>query len=123
MVLAVAIGGGIGAVARHWLAFQVTRLMGQGFPWGILCINILGSVVMGILAELFALRWSVTPEVRAFLTVGILGGFTTFSSFSLDAALLIERGQWLTAAAYVIGSVVLAIGGLFLGMAATRAVA
>ncbi len=115
-ILAIALGGAIGATARHVFAVQVTRLAGDGFPWGILAVNVLGSFVMGVLAEGFALRWNAPLEVRAFLTVGILGGFTTFSSFSLDAMLLIERGQWAAAAFYMLGSVVLAVGGLFCGI-------
>jgi CrcB protein len=71
---------------------------------------------MGLLVELMALRWSVSPDMRAFLTVGVLGGFTTFSSFSLDAALLIERGDWTPALGYVLGSVALSICGLFAGL-------
>lgn len=120
MVLAVALGGAIGAVARHVFATQVTRLSGDGFPWGILSVNVLGSFVMGVLAEGFALRWNAPLEVRAFLTVGILGGFTTFSSFSLDAMLLLERGQWMAAALYMVGSVALAVGGLFCGLVLVR---
>jgi fluoride exporter len=120
VVLAVALGGAIGAVARHVFAAQVTRFAGEGFPWGILTVNVLGSFVMGVLAEGFALRWNAPLEARAFLTVGILGGFTTFSSFSLDAMLLMERGQWVAAALYMIGSVVLAVGGLFCGLVLVR---
>ena len=120
VVLAVAVGGAIGAVARYAFAAHVTRLTGDGFPWGILAVNVLGSFVMGVLAEGFALRWNAPLEVRAFLTVGILGGFTTFSSFSLDAMLLMVRGQWAAAALYMLGSVVLAVGGLFCGLVLVR---
>jgi CrcB protein len=120
LLVAIALGGAIGAVARHAFATQVTRLAGQGFPWGILAVNVLGSFVMGVLAESFALRWNAPLELRAFLTVGILGGFTTFSSFSLDAMLLMERGQWLAAAFYVVGSVALSVGGLFCGLVLVR---
>ena len=120
LILAIALGGAVGATARHVFAAQVTRLVGGGFPWGILVVNVLGSFVLGVLAEGFALRWNAPLEVRAFLTVGILGGFTTFSSFSLDAMLLIERGQWAAAALYMLGSVVLAVGGLFCGLVLMR---
>ena len=116
LILAIALGGAIGATARHVFATQVTRLAGDGFPWGILAVNVLGSFVMGVLAEGFALRWNAPLEVLAFLTVGILGGFTTFSSFSLDSMLLIERGQWAVSALYMLGSVALAVGGLFGGI-------
>lgn len=120
VLLAVALGGAIGAAARHVFAAQVTRLAGDDFPWGIFAVNVLGSFVMGVLAEGFALRWNAPLEVRAFLTVGILGGFTTFSSFSLDAMLLMERGQWAAAAIYMAGSVVLSVGGLFCGLVLMR---
>lgn len=120
VLLAVALGGAIGAAARHVFAAQVTRLAGQGFPWGILAVNVLGSFIMGVLAEGFALKWNISQEVRAFLTVGILGGFTTFSSFSLDAMLLMERGQWAAAAIYMVGSVALSVGGLFCGLVLVR---
>ncbi len=115
-MLAIAAGGALGSVARYLFAGQVTRLVGAQFPWGILVVNVVGSLAMGLLVELTALRWDVSPEVRAFLAIGVLGGFTTFSSFSLDAALLIERGTWGPALGYVLGSVVLSICGLFAGL-------
>lgn len=122
VVLAVAAGGALGSVARYFMAAQVNHWMGPGFPYGTLVVNALGGLVMGILIETMALRWSPTPELRAFLTVGILGGFTTFSAFSLDVVLLVERGEWLKALAYVASSVVLSVGALFAGMRALRAV-
>ena len=122
LVLAIAIGGGLGAVGRHYLNGWVARLLGGGFPWGILLINVLGSLVMGVLVEWMALRGSVSAEMRAFLTVGILGGFTTFSSFSLDAWLLVERGDTVAALAYVALSMGLAIAALAGGLHLTRMV-
>ena len=115
-MLAIAAGGALGSVARYLFAGQVTRLLGSQFPWGILVVNVVGSFAMGVLVEVMALRWDVSPETRAFLVVGVLGGFTTFSSFSLDAALLMERGDWTPALGYVLGSVVLSICGLFAGL-------
>ena len=120
LMLAVAAGGALGSLARYLLSGQVGRLLGIGFPWGTLVVNILGSFVMGVLVELLALRWSVSPELRAFLTVGILGGFTTFSAFSLEVALLLERGQTVAAATYVVASVALSVGALFLGLMLLR---
>ena len=120
LVLAVAAGGALGSLARYLLSGQVGRLLGIGFPWGTLAVNILGSFVMGVLVELLAVRWSVSPELRAFLTVGILGGFTTFSAFSLEVVLLLERGQTVAAAAYVVASVALSVGALFLGLQLLR---
>lgn len=116
VILAIAVGGALGSVARYVMAGQVSRWAGGDFPWGVLAVNVVGSFVMGLLVELTALRWSVSPELRALLLVGVLGGFTTFSSFSLDAALLIERGAWGPALGYVLGSVALSIGGLFAGL-------
>lgn len=120
IVLAVAAGGAMGAVARHLLVSQMTHWAGTGFPWGILSANIIGSFIMGVLVETMALAWSPGPELRAFLTVGLLGGFTTFSSFALDVGVLHGRGEFGLAALYVLASVGLAVLGLFGGMAAIR---
>ncbi len=122
LALVIALGGGLGAVSRHFLNGWVARLLGGDFPWGILVINVLGSLMMGVLVEWMALRGTVSNELRAFLTVGILGGFTTFSSFSLDTWLLIERGQTVSAFAYVALSVGLAIAALAAGLHLTRLV-
>ncbi|MCR9222211.1 MAG: fluoride efflux transporter CrcB [Alphaproteobacteria bacterium] len=123
MLIAIALGGALGALGRHFLAGWVMGAVGGGFPWGIVAVNVLGSFLMGALIEVFA-RWGAPfAEARAFLAVGLLGGFTTFSTFSLDTVLLIERGQLVQAAGYVGGSVVLAVGGLYLGMALVRLIA
>ena len=122
LVLAIAVGGALGAVARHYVAAQVAHLLGHGFPFGTLSVNVIGSFIMGVLIELMALAWSPSLELRAFLTVGLLGAFTTFSTFSLDFAFLFERGALASAFAYVLASVVLSVGALFIGLAATRAV-
>lgn len=118
LILAIALGGAVGAVARHFVAAQVTHWMGAGFPWGILAVNILGSFLLGVLIETMALVWSPAQEVRAFLIVGCLGAFTTFSAFAMDIVLLDERGQILGNAIYIgssVGLSVLAlIGGLHL---------
>jgi len=118
----VAVGGAIGAVGRHLVASQVMRLTAGGFPFGTMTVNILGSFILGLLAGAMALKWSVSAETRAFLVVGMLGGFTTFSAFSLDAILLYERGEWLHAAAYIVGTVILSVGGLFAGLQICRQV-
>lgn len=115
-------GGAVGSVARYLVGVGSTRLFGVGFPWGTLMINIAGSFLIGVLVELFALKWDLPQTVRVFLTVGICGGFTTFSTFSLDAYVLIERGELWPAAAYMIGSVALSIGGLIAGLHLVRAV-
>lgn len=121
-VLIVFAGGGLGAVARHLINLSVSRLIGSDFPWGVMLINISGSIIMGMAAAYFAFKadaqWS--QPLRLFMTTGILGGYTTFSAFSLDVALLWERGEPLHALAYVLGSVVLSVLGLFVGLAVIR---
>jgi CrcB protein len=120
--LAVAAGGAAGSLARFMLAGQVMRWVGPGFPWGTLTVNVLGGLVMGILIELFALKFSPPPALQAGLTVGLLGGFTTFSSFSLETVLMIQRHDWLPAIAYVAGSVVLCVAAVFFGMFLVRSI-
>lgn len=115
------IGAGFGGLARHFMNAWVTALAGSSFPYGILAINVVGSTAMGLVAGWFAFRGDGLSDLRLFLATGILGGFTTFSAFSLDTALLIERGETLAAGAYVVGSVVLSVLGLFLGLWAMRA--
>ena len=116
VLLAVALGGALGSLARYFVAGAVQSAAWSGFPWGIFVVNISGGFLMGVIVELSALKLSLTPEVRAFLTVGILGGYTTFSTFALDSALLIQRGQWASAAAYMAGSAVLSVVALFTGL-------
>jgi len=120
-IVAVAFGGAIGSVARYLVGHGSAKLFGLEFPWGTLIINIVGSFLIGVFAESFALRWDAPQAMRVFLTVGICGGFTTFSTFSLDAFVLMERGDLWPAAAYIIGSVALSIGGLFAGLHLMRA--
>jgi len=119
--LVVFLGAGLGGLMRHVLNAWITALMGTGFPYGILAINVVGSTAMGLVAGWFAFNGSISPELRLFLTTGILGGFTTFSAFSLDTALLIERGEPMLASAYAGASVVLSVLGLFVGLWAVRA--
>ena len=118
--LIVFLGGGIGAALRHGINLAVARLLGTGFPYGTLMINITGSFIMGLVAAYFAFRGDASQHWRLFLTTGILGGYTTFSAFSLDAALLYERGEVGLAALYVVASVAVSIGGLFAGFALVR---
>lgn len=116
------LGGGIGAAGRHGVNVAAARLLGIGFPWGTLVANVAGSFVMGLIAGWFAFRADVglSQHARLFLTTGVLGGFTTFSAFSLDAVLLWERGATAGAATYVIGSVAISIAGLVAGLALVR---
>lgn len=123
MVLAVAAGGAIGSVLRYLTVRWIGGIVGVAFPWGTLAVNAIGGVAIGALSEFFARRWSAGPEMRAFLVTGVLGGFTTFSAFSLEVVALHESGDWIGAGAYVIASVVLAVGGVMIGMAALRTMA
>jgi CrcB protein len=116
VIAAVAVGGAIGSAARYLIASWVQSAAWAGFPYGIFTVNISGGLIMGILTELMALKWNVSLEMRAFLTTGILGGYTTFSTFSLDSALLIERGAYASAALYIAGSAIVSILALFAGL-------
>ncbi len=118
--LIVFLGGGVGAALRHGVNIGAARLLGHAFPYGTLLINVSGSFIMGLIAAYFAFKGDASQHWRLFLTTGILGGFTTFSAFSLDAALLYERGEVGMAALYVAASVALSIAGLFAGFALVR---
>jgi fluoride exporter len=119
--LIVFLGGGIGAALRHGVNMASTRLLGVAFPYATAFENVSGSLVMGLIAGYFALRTpGLSQHWQLFLTTGILGGYTTFSAFSLDAVLLYERGALGLAALYVLASVVLSIAGLFAGLALAR---
>jgi fluoride exporter len=114
------VGGGLGATLRHLINVFCARCMGTAFPWGTFIINISGSTVMGLIAGYLAFKGGASQHWRLFLMTGVLGGYTTFSAYSLDAALLYERGELMLAALYVVGSVLLSIGGLFAGLALIR---
>ena len=118
--LLVFFGGGLGATLRHLINVTCARCIGTAFPYGTFIINITGSTVMGLIAGYLAFKGEASQSWRLFLMTGILGGYTTFSAFSLDAALLYERGQFGLAILYVLGSVVLSLAGLFGGLALVR---
>jgi fluoride exporter len=118
--LIVFLGGGIGAALRHGVNLLAARLLGITFPWGTLFVNVTGSLLMGLIAAYLAFKGDASQHARLLLTTGMLGGYTTFSAFSLDVALLYERGEVALAAGYVLASVVLAVGGLFAGLALVR---
>ena len=120
LYLIVFLGAGIGGALRHAVNVAAVRVAGYGFPFGTLTVNVAGSLAMGLLAGYFAYRTGINQHVRLFLTTGILGGFTTFSAFSLDTALLIERHNYAAAAAYVLGSVAVSIIAVFVGIALFR---
>ena len=114
------IGGGIGTILRHSVNVSFSRWFGTSFPFHTLFENVSGSLVMGLLAGYFAFRGHAPQDLRLFLTTGIIGGYTTFSAFSLDTVLLWERGQWTLAMVYVLASVLASIFGLVLGLATVR---
>ena len=120
--IVVFLGAGIGGALRHGVNVGATRLLGIGFPWGTLTVNVIGGVAMGVLVGWLALKagetW--TQSVRLFLATGVLGGFTTFSAFSLDAVVLWQRGESVAAGAYVLASVALSIAGLLAGLFVVR---
>jgi fluoride exporter len=121
LVLWIAAGGALGSTLRHFMNVLIGRAMGDAFPWHTLIINVTGSFVMGLIIALMALKWNVSNELRAFLTTGILGGYTTFSAFSLDFAVLVERKAYVLAGAYAAGSVILSLIAVFAGLALVRA--
>jgi len=118
----VALGGALGSVARYLVGVHGGRLLGTAFPWSTLIINVTGSFLIGVFAESFALRWDAAPSTRVFLVVGICGGYTTFSTFSLEVVTLVNRDQYLAAAAYILASVVVSVAALFAGLHLMRAV-
>jgi CrcB protein len=126
-LLLVGAGGAIGSVLRYEYGRLTFRLLGPNpplaWPWGTLGVNIIGGLVMGLFAGWLALRAQGGESVRLFFAVGVLGGFTTFSSFSLETILLIERGAWWSAAGYALVSVIASVGALALGLGIVRAVA
>jgi CrcB protein len=118
--LLVFLGGGLGSTLRHIINTVCARLLGTAFPYHTFIINITGSTIMGLIAGYLALKGEAAQPWRLFLMTGVLGGYTTFSAFSLDAILLYEKGEIGLAALYVVGSVVLSIAGLFAGLALVR---
>ena len=119
--LIVFLGGGIGAALRHGVNRAALAMLGAGFPLGTFIVNVAGSYVMGVIAALFLANGIGDHPARLFLATGLLGGFTTFSAFSLDAGVMWQRGEWLTLAVYVVGSVLCSIAALFLGVVSGRA--
>jgi CrcB protein len=124
-LLAVILGGGLGSALRYGVNVAAERYIGASFPWGTLTVNVVGSFLIGVLAAYFAFRgespWS--QPIRLFLITGILGGFTTFSAFSLDFAVLVERGETALAMTYVAASVLLSLGAIFAGLWVVRSFA
>jgi CrcB protein len=120
LYLIVFLGAGIGGALRHCVNIAAAKVFGFEFPYGTFIVNVGGSFVMGLFAGFFAYRAGIPQHLRLFLTTGILGGFTTFSTFSLDAAVLIERHSFGLAVGYIVGSVVAGLAALFFGLAVFR---
>ena len=121
LVVLVAAGGAAGSVARYFVGFAAAAWLGSGFPSGTLFVNVIGSLLMGIAASLLAARTSLQGELKALLMAGFLGGFTTFSAFSLDLVTLAERDAWMSTFVYLLASVGLSVAALLLGVWLTRA--
>ena len=122
-ILWVAVGGALGSAARYGVNVWSARLLGSEFPWHTFIVNVAGCFAMGVLVELMALKLNVGNDTRAFFTTGILGGFTTFSAFSLDFALLVERKSYGAALGYGVGSVALSLIAVFAGLSLVRTLA
>ena len=120
MVFAVACGGAIGAMGRYFISNYFQTVAGNTFPLGTLTVNVLGCAILGALFAALSSIWAPSQEIRAFLTVGMMGAFTTFSAFSLEVVLMIERAQWVLAGTYIIASVVLCVGVLLLSILGMR---
>lgn len=121
-ILAIAAGGALGAVLRHGANIGVTKMLGHGFPYATLGVNVLGSCVMGAFVAIFAQYWQPSEPVKLFLITGFLGAFTTFSTFSLDFATLWTRQAYMQSALYLGGSVIVSIAGFFVAAALMRTV-
>lgn len=122
MFLYAAIGGALGAAARYGVNLTAPKLLGHGFPWATMIVNVTGSFVMGLLITVMALAWSTSQEMRVFLATGVLGGFTTFSAFSLDFVTLYERKEYGLAFGYAGSSVVMSLVAVFAGLYLARTV-
>lgn len=116
LVLAIAAGGALGAVGRHFVSGAVSKFTGIGFPFGTFTVNIVGSLLMGLLITLLAHKIDVSNQLRSFLAVGFLGSFTTFSTYSMETVLLVQRGDWSGAALYSIGSLIVGVLALLAGL-------
>ena len=120
ITLSVALGGAVGATLRHFVGIFIVSVFHVASLWGTFTVNVVGCIVTGCLLGLAVHAWSPSESMRAFVFVGVMGGFTTFSAFSADTVLLIERGAWGTAAAYVLGSVLLSIAGFLVALRLMR---
>ncbi len=121
LLILATVGGAIGSGARHLVNIAMTRSLGPAFPWATLTVNVVGSFLMGFLVDMIMRRFGGSPEMRTFLATGILGGFTTFSAFSLDISTLLSRDEIITALVYILASVAISLLALYAGLALSRA--
>jgi fluoride exporter len=121
LLILATIGGALGSGARHLVNISMTRALGPAFPWATLAVNVVGSFLMGFLVDMIMRRFGGSPEMRTFLATGILGGFTTFSAFSLDISTLLSRDEIATALIYILASVAISLLALYAGLALSRA--
>ena len=119
-LLVIGCGGAVGALMRYVLGFRITLFAGNAFPWGTLFVNIVGCFLAGLLLTLFVTRIPLSDLIRNGIQVGLLGGFTTFSAFSLDVIALVDQGLWLRGILYIVTSVIVSILGAYLGMSVGR---
>ena len=119
-IFSVALGGAIGSIARYCVGVYASKLLGTAFPWGTLLINVTASFLLGVLTEAFALGWDAAPTTRTLLIVGVCGGYSTFSTFSLEVLTLVYRGALVSAGLYAVSSVVLSLAGLFVALRVMR---
>ncbi len=121
LLILATLGGALGSGTRHLVNIGITRALGPAYPWATLTVNVVGSFLMGFLVDMIMRRFGGSPEMRTFLATGILGGFTTFSAFSLDISNLLGRGEAATALGYVVASVAISLLALYAGLALSRA--
>ena len=119
-LLVIGCGGAVGAVMRYGLGFRLTLVAGNDLPWGTLFVNIVGCFLAGLLLTLFVTRIPLSDLLRNGIQIGLLGGFTTFSAFSMDAIVLFDQGLWLRGVLYIVVSVIMSILGAYLGMGVGR---
>ncbi len=119
-VLAIAAGGALGSLLRFWMSAGIHSVLGRGFPYGTLAVNVLGCLIMGVLFVLFVERWSVDSVVRAGIFIGLLGGFTTFSAFTIETFNLLDQGAYLKAGLNMASSLILCVGATWIGVLAAR---
>ena len=122
MILAIGIGGALGALLRYFITSMIFNQLGNQFPWGTLTVNLLGCALLGFLITIVSNSWSSSDEFRSFFSIGLIGALTTFSAFSIEVVLMIEKGNWLMAVGYVVLSVICCVGITMVSMFVTKAI-